>query len=121
MAKYIMIAMGGAGGAVLRFLVSGVFYNPALNAFPWGTLIVNGLGSLLLGLFLGFSPGQNKMYFFLVVGLLGAFTTFSTFSYETIHLLRIAAVNTALINIAANVLFSLSAVLGGYYFSALLR
>jgi CrcB protein len=84
-----MVGLGGLTGAVLRFIVSGWAQN-AHNRFPAGTLTVNLIGSLILGLIMhlsessaGISPDQR---IFLTIGMLGAFTTMSTFSFETLRL-----------------------------------
>ena len=85
------VALGGALGALARYGISGWVYDRMGEAFPWGTLVVNLLGCLLLGLVIRWlqvsavSPGMRP---FLTIGLLGAFTTFSTFSYETVALLQ---------------------------------
>ena len=119
--KYLFIAMGGAIGAVLRFSVSSLFYSSNGN-FPWGTLAVNVLGSFVLALFLGVSGSQHHAWnFFLAIGLLGAFTTFSTFSMETILLFKMSQAGMAILNIAANMGLGLTAALGGFYLGELLK
>lgn len=83
----ILVALGGALGAVCRFLISRL----ADTSFPWGTLAVNLLGSFLIGLFVGFvnrgllSPELKVL---LVTGFCGAFTTFSTFANEAFTMLK---------------------------------
>jgi CrcB protein len=85
------VALGGALGALARYGISGWVYDRLGEAFPWGTFVVNVLGCLLLGLVIRWlqvssvSPGLRP---FLTIGLLGAFTTFSTFSFETVALLQ---------------------------------
>jgi fluoride exporter len=85
----LLIAAGGFIGAVARYRVGGWVHARAGGGFPWGTLAVNLSGSFLLGLLLplldlsGPTPGLRA---FLTVGLLGAFTTFSTFAYEAVML-----------------------------------
>lgn len=84
------VALGGALGAVLRYLISvaGMALNPAM-LFPWPTLLVNFLGSFLIGVFSGLLLSHSSLEdwrFFLVMGVLGALTTFSTFSFEVISL-----------------------------------
>jgi protein CrcB len=86
MLKSILIAgIGGFIGTVFRFLVSRYIQVTYLSVFPWGTFLVNILGSLLIGIFYGISEKGNFMSpewrIFLTVGICGGFTTFSTFYY----------------------------------------
>ena len=86
----IWVALGGAGGAVARFLVSTLFFVP--GQFPWPTLVINIAGSLGIGLLWGLY-GQHGWFeawgrYLLVVGFLGGFTTFSAFSLETVGLVE---------------------------------
>jgi CrcB protein len=86
----LAIALGGAGGSVLRYLLGGAVQRAAHSGFPFGTLAVNVLGCLLIGilveLFMNLEP-QPALRGLLVVGFCGGFTTFSAFSSETIGLL----------------------------------
>jgi CrcB protein len=86
----ILVAAGGAMGAVARFAV-GTLIKTA-SGFPWATLSVNIIGSLLMGLFMGWltrqSAGHEALRLFLAVGILGGFTTFSAFSMDLFHLLE---------------------------------
>ena len=85
------VALGGALGALARYGISGWVYDRMGESFPWGTLVVNLVGCLVLGVAIRWlqvtavAPGVRP---FLTIGLLGAFTTFSTFSYETVALLQ---------------------------------
>jgi CrcB protein len=89
----LLVALGGALGSVLRWLVGGWVHGALPSStFPWGTFTVNVLGSFAIGAILGLSleralvsPGARL---FLVTGVLGGFTTFSAFSYETLQLAR---------------------------------
>ena len=120
MLKLICIATGGAIGAVARFGISGCLQNGAQGAFPWGTLCVNTAGSLLIGLFLGLSeliPVSPAARLFVAIGFLGAFTTFSTYSMETLNLLRDRQTVLGLMNIGLNNLLALVCVFGGYFLS----
>ena len=119
--KYLFIALGGAVGAVLRFSISSLLYMPNCN-FPWGTLTVNVLGSFLLALFMGWSGSQHHAWnFFLAIGLLGAFTTFSTFSMETFLLFKMSKAGLAILNMAANMGLGLGVAIAGFYLGDLLK
>lgn len=85
----LAVAVGGALGALARYTATGWVRAAAGTAFPWGTLAVNTVGSFLLGLAMVWLPsrlGDTDFRPFLTVGLLGSFTTFSTFSYEAVEL-----------------------------------
>lgn len=101
-----LIGAGGFAGAVLRFLVSSwVQTRSGAIVYPFGTLSVNLIGCLLIG-FLS-ALAENRSMFsaetrsFLVVGVLGGFTTFSTFGNETLNLLRAGRLELALLNVGA--------------------
>ena len=100
--QLIAIAGGGAIGALLRFWVSSGVYQLLGRGFPWGTLAVNFIGSFLMGLlfvlFLERSMVSGELRGAILVGLLGAFTTFSTFSMETLALIEQADYLKALMN-----------------------
>ena len=106
------IGLGGFIGAILRFSISGLVGKATTTAFPFGTLSVNILGSFLIGfLFLYFqhinlSPTQKAMA---ITGLLGALTTFSTFSLDTVLLLQNEFYTRAFGNVLLNVTLSIGA------------
>lgn len=113
--RLLLVALGGALGAVCRYLLAiwiKDWTDP--SAFPWGTLTVNVLGSFALGLLLGLDPESSRfadpqLRLALGVGFLGAFTTFSTFSVETITALEQGQTSVALGNVVANLVMCLGA------------
>lgn len=115
--RWIAIAAGGALGAVLRYGLSGWVHRLTGTRFPWGTLAVNTLGSFLLGLGMAaaLSHAGNDLWgrHFWAIGLLGAFTTYSTFSYETVALLEAGDLAGGAANVALNVVLSLGAAFAG--------
>ena len=120
-----LIGAGGFTGAVLRFLVSSwVQERSGSIVFPFGTLAVNMIGCLLIGFLSAlveiramFSPETRS---FILIGLLGAFTTFSTFGNETLHLIRESRIELALLNAGGQVLVGVFLVWLGRVFAGLL-
>jgi CrcB protein len=112
---FLYIGIGGFIGAVLRFIISGWVQRIFGSFFPYGTLSVNVLGSLLIGfLVMLFEDMISPEWKALVVtGLLGALTTFSTFSYETVVMLQEGVFLKALFNVALNVILCFIATLFG--------
>ena len=102
----LAIALGGACGSVSRFLVAREMGRRLGDFLPYGTLVVNVLGSLALGwlatVFLDRLEINSALRLGIAVGFLGAFTTFSTFSLESVQLLLNGAVWRAILNIAVN-------------------
>ncbi|HEY7472390.1 MAG TPA: fluoride efflux transporter CrcB [Gemmatimonadota bacterium] len=119
----LAIAAGGAIGAVLRYVLSGWVQELGGARFPWGTLAVNALGSLALGLIMAglveHSATGSVTRTFWTIGVLGAFTTFSTFSYETLALLTVGDWWGGVANVAANLGLGLGAALLGLRLGAL--
>lgn len=113
-ALYSCIALGGAIGAVARYIFSTWIYSKGDFVFPWGTFAVNILGCFVLGLVyvwgtekLVISPNTRA---FLSVGVIGAFTTFSTFSLETLNILKDGEIRIALLNTVGSIVLGLLAV-----------
>ena len=120
MYKLLSIAAGGAIGAVLRYGVAGVVQNYMLSMYPWGTLAVNLIGSFLAGLLWALAeytylPPQLKTFMF--IGILGGFTTFSTYMLETFHLMREGEYYLALGNIRLSNLLGIVLVFSGVILS----
>ena len=94
MLLYLLIALGGALGSVARFSLSGVVANQFGSSFPWGIFIINVTGSFVIGFFATLTgpegrifAGSNTRQFFMT-GICGGYTTFSSFSLETLNLAR---------------------------------
>ncbi len=120
MVKFIHIALGGAIGALLRYWGSGLIYRFYHGTFPWGTLLVNLSGSFVIGLLWGVFETiviSQNVKLFLFIGVLGSFTTFSTFSLENFHLLRDGEYMLAGINIAASLILGITLVVCGFFLS----
>jgi len=102
--RVLLVALGGGIGSVLRYLTSGVAGRWLGVDFPYGTLIVNVAGSFLIGLVQALAeetavlPEPARL--FLSVGILGGFTTYSAFSYETVRLVELDAFGRAVVNVA---------------------
>ena len=111
------IGFFGFLGAISRYLISGWVYSVMGTRFPYGTLIVNVVGSLLLGFLFKLTNDriilEADLRTAINVGFLGAFTTFSTFSLETLRLLEEGSWSMAALNIVANVVICLIAAWGG--------
>jgi CrcB protein len=118
MLKYFLIGVGGAVGSVLRYAMQGWVQRAVQTTFPAGTLVVNVLGCLVIGVLAGFFAGphlvREEYRLGIMVGVVGGFTTFSAFGVETFHLANERQVGHALLNIGLSCGLGLFAVWVGY-------
>lgn len=114
MMKLLLVALGGALGSAARYGVGLAAARLFGLGFPWGTLVVNALGGLAMGvLFVRIGPEQESLRLLLGVGVLGGFTTFSAFSIESLRLMEQGPAPAALY-IAASLVLSIGACWLGY-------
>jgi len=122
MTGYLFVALGSAAGGMLRYWLSNYVYKWLPVFFPFGTLTVNFIGSLIIGLLVfglddrGLLSPETRLL--LTVGFCGGFTTFSTFSLETVNLIKNSEYLLAAINIVASVVLTLAATFLAYVLSA---
>lgn len=120
MSLYLYIALGGALGSVGRFALSGLVAQHFGETFPWGTLVVNVLGSFIIGFFATLTAPDGRMLVgatgrhFVMTGVLGGFTTFSSFSLQTLNLLRDGDLARAGGNVVGSLVLCLVAVWLGH-------
>jgi len=118
--RYLWIGFGSALGGMARYGVYGLMVRVAGDTFPWGTLTVNVAGSLFIGWFAALSAPEGRWFVpvvarqFVMVGVCGGFTTFSSFSLETLRLLNDGQFAKALANIGASLPLCLVGVWLGY-------
>ena len=113
----LLVVLGGGVGAGSRYLLGGWLQGQPGNGFSWGTFAVNALGSLMIGLVFGLAQRGSlppAATLFLAVGVLGGFTTFSAFSYETMRLLANGSVGASFLNVAGQFAVGLVAVYAGF-------
>lgn len=126
MAATLWIALGGALGSVARYWLA-LWAMPLSRDLPWGTIGINVAGSFLIGFFGtltlegGRQPAPDWLRLFVMVGICGGFTTFSSFSLQTLDLLRAGAWARALANVALSVLLCLASVAVGHALAAQLN
>jgi fluoride exporter len=117
--KYLAVAAGGALGAVLRYYLGGTLLARAAAPFPTATFVINVTGSFVIGLFLTLATERVQMSPHLrlavAVGFVGAYTTFSTFEYETAKLIEDGDVTRALLNVVLSFAVGLLAVWLGIF------
>ncbi len=120
MIKLLAVAFGGSIGAVLRFLIYELIEAKYHSDFPWATLTVNLIGSLVIGFLWGYfariyvSPGMRLLIF---VGILGSFTTFSTFAFDNFSLIKSGDYIYMVSYLLATNVFGISLAVGGYLLS----
>ncbi len=118
MARWLVVGVGGFLGSVTRYWLAGVVQRSTESSFPLGTLAVNVLGSLILGIVMALSLERElidpEVRLFLAVGFCGGFTTMSTLSYETLALLRDGGLGAALLNALVSLFVCVFAVWVGY-------
>lgn len=116
LSSILIVAAGGAVGAVLRYGVSGVSRSILGDSFPYGTLLVNVIGCLILGILGGYGIAKlpSTAQLFVITGLLGSLTTFSTFGWESTQLMLDSKPLLAGMNIAVNMVIGIGAAILGY-------
>jgi CrcB protein len=117
--KLLIVGAGGFLGAISRYALSGLVHRHVPGSFPIGTLCVNLIGCFLIGALMTlvqdrklFTPEARLLF---GVGFLGSLTTFSTFGYETVELLRSGESRLALLSVVANVVFGVAGVILGRF------
>ncbi len=116
--RYLLVAAGGALGSVARYALDGFILRLASPYFPSGTFVVNAIGCLVFGVIIGLADGRSVLTptgrLFLLIGLLGGFTTFSTFTFETFQLVRGSEYARGALNAAGQVVVGYLAMWAGY-------
>ena len=109
MGRWLNLMVGGIAGTVSRYLLAGFIYEVLGTSFPYGTLVVNLVGCLVIGFLASLSEEKfllsPEARLLLMVGFCGAFTTFSTFMLETCNLMKVGENLRAFLNVAASVVF----------------
>jgi CrcB protein len=107
---YVAISIGAVLGANARYLLGGWLSGLLDSSFPYATLVINVTGSLVIGLVLGLAADRIMPWWWrpgVAIGFLGSYTTFSTFSYETLNLIQEGSYVPALVNIGGSVIAGL--------------
>ena len=123
MYKIILLLAGGGIGTVARYVVSDYTHKYYLGSFPLGTLAVNIIGSFIIGILWGMFDMQNLSHglrAFLFIGILGGFTTFSSYAIESYNMFRDGDTKLAMLNILANNVLSIGMVIIGLMVSSAL-
>jgi CrcB protein len=120
MLTYALVALGSAIGGTLRYWLAGVISADGAGTFPWGTLVVNVTGSVAIGLFATLTASDGRLYVpsewrtFFMVGICGSYTTFSSFSLQTLALVQDGEWLAAGLNVLGSVALCLIAVWLGH-------
>ena len=123
MITYFWVALGGAIGTTGRYWLSGVVARLIGETFPWGTLVINVTGSFIIGFFATLTGPDGRVYVgstarqFVMIGICGGYTTFSSFSLQTLNLMNDGEWLYAGANITGSVVLCLLAVWAGYMFA----
>lgn len=124
MLNYILVSAGAAVGGAFRYGISNYIQRHISVIFPYGTLVINVIGSFILGITMFYLNEKeligSEFRLFLAVGFCGGFTTFSAFSYETINLFRDAEFGLAIFNVFLNVILCLIGIYLAYLISKLI-
>lgn len=114
MGKYVMVGIGGCLGAIARFWLGGIIYQKMGTRFPYGTFIINISGCFLVGLMVTVLTERTHLNanwrYLIPVGFIGAYTTFSTFEFETLAAFRDGQLLVAALNVALSVVLGFIAV-----------
>jgi len=117
MTKYLMVALGGALGSLARFGLDGYISHRMSTRFPYGTFVVNVTGSFLIGLIVTLLAERTQWSpnwrYLIPIGFIGAYTTFSTFEYETFRNVQDGQMLVAFLNVMLSVIAGFLAVWGG--------
>lgn len=120
MKSLVLIFLGGGTGSVLRYLLAQSIYHRGATNFPWGTFAVNLLGCILIGVFYTLASRihlSNDIRLMLTIGLCGGFTTFSTFSNESLQLLKSGLYSSFFIYVTGSVVLGILGVMLGVWMS----
>jgi len=112
MREWLLVAAGGALGSVARYGLAGVIQSRSASGFPFGTLVVNLTGCFAIGVLMHVGLASERgtpLRLLLVTGVLGGYTTYSAFNYETLELVRAGQLGRALAYVAATLLLGLAA------------
>ncbi len=127
MVQYIWVAVGGALGTTGRYFISGVAARLIGETFPWGTLIINVTGSFIIGFFAALTGPDGRVYVgstarqFVMTGICGGYTTFSSFSLQTLNLVNDGEWVRAGANVGLSVALCLIAVWAGFLFASMIN
>ena len=125
-ASCLMVMLGGALGSLARYAVS-VLAAPISRELPWGTILINISGSFIIGFFGTLTPASGRfpvsdnLRLLVMIGICGGFTTFSSFSLQTLDLMRAGAMTRAALNVALSVVLCVAAVAIGHMIASRLN